>query len=226
MQSSTPKAYLDLTLALDYMPIHRSRSKRASSITLDVLLEEGRSISGISANSLDLILMGYRYTHLFLRELRNFQPKKLNPEGLQDLWQIAFAALISRDKSSPATLVNEAVEVARKNFGERVSGITNAFLRNTLRNKEVLIAELKNRPEVLLGPQLQDRWAAIPKISQRMSLAIAARPAGGINAVDENAQLVVLEASDLESKSNFKQWIQVHGTIYNGSSSEFPLSGL
>jgi len=170
--------------ALPYMPRHRKRSKRASAITLDDLLDEGRTQTPISGGELDLILMGYRFGHVFREEVRAFTDKKTKPEEMLDLWQLAFGALLTRDRTPAPVLVSEAVEAAKEAFGPHVAAVTNAFLRRVGREHDSLLARWNAEPERLLGSRLAARWASDPTTRARLARDLLSRPQSGIGSID------------------------------------------
>lgn len=180
-----------LVMALDFMPLHRTQSRRRDTLSLDALLDEAREQerNDWSPGLLDYILMAYRYTHVFRRELDRFSRQKLKPETLGDLLQISFAAVLTRDKVPPSALVSESVEVAKKRFGPYTASFTNAFLRQCLRNKDALMAELKARPEILLGPDLERRWRSLGAALRPLGEGLMERPEAGIWAFDDKAKL-------------------------------------
>ncbi len=175
--------------ALEFMPEHRLHRKRTWALTLDTLLDDARSQKEVSAGTLDLILMGYRYTHLFQRELGEFLKKpNLEPRELKDLFQVVFAALLTRTKTPISTLVSEAVEVARWQFGAKTAGLSNAFFRGVTRRLEALKDEVELRPQILLGPRLLQRWGENSNAAKKTGQLISLRPEGGLSAFDDKGQ--------------------------------------
>jgi 16S rRNA (cytosine967-C5)-methyltransferase len=170
--------------ALPYMPRHRARSKRSASLTLDDLLDEGRAQQALAGGALDLVLMGYRLSHVFADAVQEFTPKKVKPDELLDLWQLAFAALLSRDRTPGPVLVSEAVEAAKSTFGPHVASITNAFLRRAAREREDTLASLEEFPERALGRELAGRWSSEPALRKRLARAAVERPESGIPSID------------------------------------------
>lgn len=195
-----------LVMALEFMPLHRAQDRRRDSLSLDALLDEAREQERAdwTAGLLDYILMAYRYTHLFRRELGRFSRQRLKPETLGDLLQISFAALLTRDKVPPSALVSESVEVSKKRFGPYTASFANAFLRQTLRNKDALLAELKSRPEILLGTDLEKRWRPLGAALKPVAESLMERPEAGIWAFNEAAKLERFSRDDFFSRSQGK----------------------
>lgn len=166
------------------MPRHRARTKRGATLTLDSFLEEGRWLKDLSPSALDLVLMGHRYAHLFQAEMRAFHEGALKPPLLEDLLQVLFAALLSRDRTGPHVLVNEGVEASKQAFGHQTASFVNAFLRGVLRKLPELQARIEEHPESLIGGTLADRWADEPELLRTLGAAVVERPPTGISSFD------------------------------------------
>ena len=178
-----------LKTALDFMPEHRKHSKRSQRLTLDTLLDDARSQSELAPGTLDLILMAYRFTHLFDREFKLFLKKpRLEPLALKDLFQLVFGALLTRTKTPVSALVSEAVEVARAQFGPQTAGLSNAFFRGITRNLEELKVEVTEHPQILLGPALLERWGATSTVAKQSGRWLSLRPEGGLSAFDASGK--------------------------------------
>ncbi|MBS1985018.1 MAG: hypothetical protein JST16_12685 [Bdellovibrionales bacterium] len=166
--------------ALAYMPEHRKKNTRTRSVTLDTLFEESRSFTTLSSSALDFILMGYRYHHAFQDFLREFNPKGLSPKTLEDLGELIFAALLTRDKTPAHALVSEGVEAAKRGFGPHTGGVMNALLRKCTRELDALKQKLAANPSAILGPELNQRWAPQDDLRMRIGRQVLARPEPGI----------------------------------------------
>lgn len=203
--------------ALPYMPQHRKRSRRGNMLTLDDLLDEGRSQKPMAGGELDLILMGYRFAQVFETELHAFTPKKTKPEEMLDLWQLAFGALLTRDRTPAAVLVSEAVEAAKEAFGPHVAPVTNAFLRRVGREHDAILARLEKNPEALLSPALSSRWQSIPEVRSRLAGQLLDRPDSGIPSIDAQGNWALRAIEDFRggaplqgidrSSWDFCQWL-------------------
>jgi 16S rRNA (cytosine967-C5)-methyltransferase len=188
-----------LAQALPFMPVSRKLTKRGTALTLDALLDDFRSQQNFSAGALDFLLMAYRYGHFFRRERTAFREGALKPAELEDLLQLSFGALLSRDRIPPAVTVSEAVEFAKRTWGAHTSGLTNAFLRGVVRKLDTLKNELQSRPEILLGPELLERWKAHPKLCRRMAEQLSQRPEAGFTAFDPQARFGRISIGEINS---------------------------
>jgi 16S rRNA C967 or C1407 C5-methylase (RsmB/RsmF family) len=188
----------DVVCALELMPEARV-SKRAKSLTLDQLLDDQRVLTDFSANALDLLMMAYRLRPAFLIEAKAFRPQGFSPKGIGDLLNIAFAALLTRDKSPDGQIVNESVEVAKIHFGAHTGPLVNAFLRHTQRTRDALKARLKTDAPYVLGSDVSRRFASEPKIAERLAQQLIVRPEAGIQSIDSNGVFARVSQSDFFS---------------------------
>ena len=195
----------NLQSSLGFFPEHRRRTKRTQKLNLDILLEDFRLQQTLDPGALDFILMGYRYGHLFERELGKFLGKPLEPAELKDLLQATFGALLTRDKTPISALVSEAVNVSREFFGARTAGISNAFLRNCTRNLEALKKEVQTSPQLLLGKSFSSRWKSEPNLLSRFGSQLAERPEPGISGFSVSGEYsnVILKDNKVDF-SNFQ----------------------
>lgn len=219
-----------LLTALEFMPRHRARTKRGATLTLDSFLEEGRWLKDLSPSALDLVLMGHRYAHLFRDELRAFHDGTLKPALLEDLLQVLFAALLSRDRTGPHVLVNEGVEASKKAFGLQTASFVNAFLRSTLRKLPELQARIEAHPESLIGGKLAERWQSEPDLLRTLGAAVVERPPAGISSFDAEGRFErrsigdfregkLLQAMDVGSWM-LMRWVV--GSLSSGSAEGIP----
>lgn len=188
-----------LTDALDFMPVHRQKFKRTQKLNLDILLEDYRALQTLDAGTLDFILMGYRYTHIFQKVLAGFLSKPLSPPEISDLLQITFAALLTRTQVPAPVLVHEAVELAGSHFGPFTKGFTNAFFRQILRDKDQILAAIDKNPTALLGDELAQRLSK--PAAQKMAQQLMARPDSGIWAFDKNLHYDTHKIDEFSDKS-------------------------
>ena len=65
--------------------------------------------------------------------------KKKLPPMLRDILRLAVYQLVFLDRVPDSAAVNEAVNQARKRFGEREAGVCNGVLRNLLRQKNSMV---------------------------------------------------------------------------------------
>ena len=182
--------------AMAYMPQARAKHARSRALTLDTLLSEGRQLQNISSNTLDLVLMAYRYGHLFRDQLTQFSKKPLKPRELEDLLQIVFGAILSRDKTPTAALVNDGVELAKSKFGKHTASVVNAFLRKASTQKDPLREALQKNPDPLLGEALLARWKDHPSLMKQAGEQILHRPAGGIHSFDGKGEFKLRAAEE------------------------------
>jgi hypothetical protein len=199
--------------AIHFMPLHRKKFVRSTTLNLDLLLDDARSTGGIDAGTLDLILMGYRYTFPFRAFLNNFlkdpkdasgrSNKALSPHELEDFFQVVFAALMTRTQIPAPVMVFEAVEFASKHFSPFVKGVSNAFFREVLRQKEALENHLRENPELMLGPELLTRFKGFDKDSRKLGSLLLERPESGIQAFSKAfPQLRKVGAQDFQNKTD------------------------
>ncbi|NCN26137.1 hypothetical protein GW915_01055 [bacterium] len=170
----------DILDALVLMPQHRLKHKRSRSTTLDDLIDDQRSLGNLRSSSFDYVMMGYRFHHLFQRDLKAFLKKPLQPKLIEDLLQIAFAAILSRKEEQESGLVFWTVEIAKEHFNPAIGPMVNAFCRHIQREKPKLLELSKSHPELLLGKELSSRWKKFPNLIQRTSIRLSDRPESGI----------------------------------------------
>ncbi len=181
--------------ALPFLPRHRARSKRASQLSLDDILDDRRASGELAGGVLDLVLMAYRYRAPFELAWREFSGKSLRPAELEDLLQILFGALLSRDRTPGPVLVSEAVEATRQAFGPAACGLVNAFGRKTLATKDAWLAKLEADPLLALPAALRERWSAHPAILARSARQLLRRPEAGIWSFDAGGSFAKREAT-------------------------------
>jgi 16S rRNA (cytosine967-C5)-methyltransferase len=201
MSSSAKSAlYLELSESILFLPRHFQRKGQ----TLDSAFDGYRLHKTLSSSSLDLILMSYRYAHLFERVVKKFTPKKVKPLEMLDLWLVGFSALLTRDQVPAFAIVSECVEISKSKFGAHTSAITNAFLRHIDREKAAILASLSQNPEQILPQWLKDRWKTSPhlkSVAQNFSL----RPSSGVLGFDSNLEHTRKEwSSDMFSAQKFQ----------------------
>ncbi|NCN41644.1 hypothetical protein GW916_10415 [bacterium] len=194
----------DIIAALEYLPQHRKRAgKRAEMIHLDQLIEERRLLHDMRRGHYDLVMMAYRYRNLALLSIQEFlSKKKLKPLELEDLLVLGFATIMSRDNTPGPVLINEFVEASKKSFGKFCGGLCNAYLRKVLREKNVLLAKLKEAPELALPAALQKRWKDIPEVQKILGASLLRRPEKGISGFDKDLTL---------KRRNLEDWKQSEG---------------
>ncbi len=159
------------------MPAHRARGQHQPNF--EALVHDLRLNETLPKSSFDLASMAYRYRFLFLREKAKFLgSKNLRPALVEDLWNLAFAALMSRDQQAPAVLVSEAVEAVKISLGATPVSLSNAFLRGISRQLKTLREEVQNQPELLVPPELRKRWQDLPNIIIQMGQDLSRRPQG------------------------------------------------
>jgi 16S rRNA C967 or C1407 C5-methylase (RsmB/RsmF family) len=180
--------------ALPLMPRHREDSRRSSSIGLDELLDDLRSVKDLDSGTLDLVLMGYRFRARALKEIEAFlKGKRLKPLALEDLLVLCFGSLLTRNKTPYALQVNNFVEASARRFGVHTKVLVNAFARGLLRKLDSLLKEFEKNRVSWLPDSLQKRWAAYPSHLQNLSQRCFERPESGFYAffvdVDKDATL-------------------------------------
>lgn len=180
-----PKTVISQSL-LRLMPEHRLKEKRTTLLTLDELIDDYRKVHELSPSDLDFVLMGYRYEHLFQNFLNKFTSKEVKPVEIYDLWRLAFASLLTRKEDSIAQLTHAWVEASKAFFGEHTSGLSNAFCRKVLREKEDILAKKTNA--TVLGQSLSKRWKQDSGLQRRFSAKVLLRPEAGIGCLDKNGQ--------------------------------------
>lgn len=172
--------------ALPYLPRHReARGRRASSITLDTLFDEGRTAAGgLEGGAFDFVLQAYRWVHAFRAELKEFSSKKPKPPQVEDLLNILYAALLTRTETPAAALVSEAVALTRSRLkAPHAAGFVNAFGRRVASRAEALRDHAAQHPDSLLGPALAARWNGHAVATQAGRL-LQERPESGIASFD------------------------------------------
>jgi|GEM_PF-923022 len=188
--------------ALAFMPQHRKESRRSSTLGLDELLDDARSLRELDGGSLDLVMMGYRFHARSLREIENFLGgKKLKPAALEDLLSLCFSSLLTRDKIPVAIQVNNFVEAAAKRFGPHTKGLVNAFARGTLRKLDSLKKELLDNPIAWLPAGIQKQWKNSPETLKDISKRVFERPESGLSAFyfNEQSQKIQFERRPLSA---------------------------
>lgn len=190
-KSEKSSLYQELNQALLFLP--RSFIKKGQ--TLDSAFDGYRLHKTLSASSLDLILMSYRYAHWFEKVATKFSAKKIKPVEMLDLWLGGFTALLTRDKVPAFAIVSECVEIAKIKFGPHTAGITNAFLRHIVREKAKLQAELSATPTLIFPPWLVTRWQDQPGLAT-MAKHFARRPAAGVWGFDQKLEHLKAEWSE------------------------------
>ena len=194
------------------MPEHRQKEKRSSLLTLDELIDDYRKLHDMSPSDLDFVLMGYRYEHLFQSFLKKFTSKDVDPPEIYDLWRMAFASLMTRKEDSIAQLTHAWVEASKAFFGEHTSGLTNAFCRKALRDKETILSTFTNA--LVLGSVLSKRWKSDSGLQKRFSGKVLQRPTAGIGCLDRKGTWQLLspqhfkEGTHLAISKASADWVQ------------------
>lgn len=203
--------------ALDFLPEHRRQTKRGMSITLDQYIEEARQQKDIKANILDLIMMSYRYYHVFQFYWGKFKKqKKTKPREMEDLLLLAFAALLSRKKEKESLIIFNSVEVAKARFGKFSGSLVNAFLRKTQREKTKIQNEISENPKIILGNYLFRRWEKKILYSQlnQYAQSILLRPGKGIEAFDQEAKWKKYSVEEFFESETLKQAMHLSSWDY------------
>ncbi len=210
----------DITEALNYLPQHRKHSgKRAEKMNLDQILDERRLMAKVRSGTYDLIMMGYRYRPFALRFIKKFLSQKtLKPSELEDLFVVGFAMLLCRDNTPGPVIANELVETAKVKWGKFAVGISNAFFRSVLRNKESILDQLSEQPELALSDELLVRWKNEAFLLKKMGTTVLQRPEGGISGFDQEMRLEKKSLEEWNKSEAFQsmdpgswelcQWIQ------------------
>ena len=69
---------------------------------------------------------------------RFLQGRRRLPPALRDILRLAVYQILFLDRVPDSAAVNEAVKLAKKNFGQREAGLCNGVLRNLIRQKDDL----------------------------------------------------------------------------------------
>ena len=196
----------DIIDALGYLPQHRKRAgKRAEHINLDQLIDERRLQSELSGSSYDFFMMAYRYRNHALVEIKKFLGgKNVKPPELEDLFVLGFAALMTRDNTPSAVITNELVECAKTHYGKFAGGITNAFLRSILRDRESIAERISNDPIAALSPELQKRWKSASDTQVIAGSFLLRRPEPGIGGFSQELTFEKHSLEDWQSKKAFQ----------------------
>jgi 16S rRNA C967 or C1407 C5-methylase (RsmB/RsmF family) len=184
---------------LAYLPESRERNRRHRSLHLDDLLDE--SGKNLAPGVRDFIYTSYRYFHAYGFHSKIFFKKHVKSAAFQDLALLAYSTLLSRDKIPPEILVNEIVEAAKTKIAKPLTGVFNAFCRWVTSNREKFLAELSDRPEILLGPELFARWKKDPELVKRTSSRMLLRPESGIWSFDRERNFSRRSAEEFFSGS-------------------------
>lgn len=196
-----------------YMPLHRKiRGRRATTLSLDDLLDEGRvqtqgTSFKIDESLLDLVLMAYRYRGPFDSFWKKFfgEEKSLRPPHQLDLFSLGFAAALTRDNTPFPVLVNECVEAHKRAYGVGVGGLANAFYRGLGREKDSLKESLKLKPESFLSEETRSRWKNNFELLFRAGSQISQRPEPGIWAFDlKTSEFKKIPANDFKSSEKYQ----------------------
>jgi hypothetical protein len=191
--------------ALSFMPVHRQEtSKRAAMLGLDDLLDDARQMHKVDGNTLDLILMGYRLHAPASLSIQKFlKGKSLKPKALHDLLVLCFAALLTRDRTPHALIVNSFVDAASKRFGTHTKGLVNAFARGLLRS-EVSLTELSRHPHDILPAALCKRWEKQAELLEIFSKRMGVRPETGVGAFGSELQWQRRPLSEWQALDSFQ----------------------
>ncbi|MTI96759.1 MAG: 16S rRNA (cytosine(967)-C(5))-methyltransferase RsmB [Firmicutes bacterium] len=101
-------------------------------------------------------VLSYRLTIDYV--IQKFCARKIAP-GVRNILRLAIYQLLYLDRVPDFAVVNEAVKLASQNGGARVGGFVNAVLRNILRQRDSLFADLPNgAPEEISVHESHPRW--------------------------------------------------------------------
>lgn len=182
---TTTQLQSELRKILPFLPQSFSRKGQ----TLDSALDGYRWQQELSGSALDLILMSYRYAHVFEIQLKAFTPKAVKPALLTDLWLAGFTALLTRDKVPEFAIISETVNVAKSHFGPHTGGLTNAFMRATQRAKTEWLAKFDQSPTNALPPWLLARWRPLgAETLATIGKALLTRPTSGVAGFGQDLQ--------------------------------------
>ena len=189
----------DFTTALAFGRHHRQQYQREHQ-TLDQLIDDFRSWQDLSTGALDLIYNYYRYYFFYQRSLKKFSDKKISPPLLEDLWGLAFSSILTRSKTPTPILGSVVVDLSGQKFKKHTKAVTNAFVNFVSRNKTQLLNELQQSPQLLLSPELQQRWQHSPELLSWPRSILQQNPKG-IHAVNRLSRYQLYSRQDFLNDS-------------------------
>ncbi len=183
---------------LNLFPYHRQQEKRTQMLTLDELIDDYRKAQILSGSDFDFLMMSYRYEHLFQSFFKTFLKGKLKPPAMIDLLRLSFSSLLTRDAQNTAQLTHALVESSKKIFGPHTSTLCNAFCRKLLREKDQILIQIQQNPEVFLGESLLTRWKKQPELIKRFAQKVSTRPNPGISVLKKNKSFDIISLKEFK----------------------------